>query len=127
MGEARAETTIEKPADEIWAKIGDFGDLSWMPGVDSCTLEGDDRTLGMYGMTVVERQLRRDEANRSLTYGIVGGDVKVGHHQATVTVTPKGDTSSSVTWDVETDDNMLEMMKGSYQGALDNLKKQLEG
>ena len=126
MGEARAETTIEKSADEIWAKVGNFGDLSWMPGVESCTLNGDDRTLGMHGMEIVERQLRRDEGNRSLTYGIVSG-VPVGHHQATITVTPKGDTTSIVTWDVDTDDNMADGMKGAYQAALDALKKQLEG
>ena len=127
MGEARAETTIEAPADEIWAKIGDFGDLSWMPGVDSCALNGDDRTLNMHGMEIVERQLRRDDGNRTLTYGIVGGAVTVGHHQATITVTPKGDTSSWVTWDVDTDDNMVEGMKGAYQNTLDTLKSQLEG
>ena len=126
MAEARAETTIEKPADEIWAKVGNFGDLSWMPGVESCELNGDDRKLSMHGMEIVERQLRRDDANRSLTYGIVGG-VPVGHHQATITVTPKGDTTSIVTWDVDTDDNMAEGMKGAYQGALDSLKTQLEG
>lgn len=126
MGEARAETTIEKPADEIWAKIGAFGDLSWMGGVESCTVEGDDRTLSMHGLEIVERQLQRDDANRTLTYGIVGGAITVDHHQATITVTPKGDTSSWVTWDVEADDNMVEGMKGAYQGALDNLKSQLE-
>lgn len=125
MGEARAEAMIEKPAEEIWATIGNFGELSWMPGVESCTLSGDDRTLEMHGMEIVERQLRRDEANRSLTYGIVGG-VPVGHHQATITVTPKGDTTSIVTWDVDTDDAMVEGMKGAYQGALDSLKQQLE-
>lgn len=125
MGEARAEAMIEKPAEEIWATIGNFGELSWMPGVESCTLSGDDRTLKMHGMEIVERQLRRDEANRSLTYGIVGG-VPVGHHQATITVTPKGDTTSIVTWDVDTDDAMVEGMKGAYQGALDSLKQQLE-
>jgi carbon monoxide dehydrogenase subunit G len=126
MGEARAEATIEAPADDIWKRVSDFGDLSWMGGVDSCTLDGDDRTIKMSGMEIVERRLRVDEANRSLTYGIVGG-VPVGHHQATITVTPKGDTSSHVTYDVDTDDAMVEMMKGVYQGALDNLKSQLEG
>ena len=126
MGEARAEQTIEKPADEIWKILGSFGEMSWMPGVQSCELNGDDRTLKMNGMEIVERQLRRDDAERTLTYGIVGG-VPIGHHQATITVTPTSDTASNVTWDVDTDDAMVDAMKGIYQSSLDSLKAQLEG
>jgi carbon monoxide dehydrogenase subunit G len=126
MGEARAEATIDRPADEVWAKVGDFDDLSWMPGIDSCELDGDDRVLGMFGMRVVERQLRRDDAARTLTYGIVEGDVKPEVHEATITVTPDG-AGSHVTWDVTTDDAMVDVMLGAYQGALDALKSQLEG
>jgi carbon monoxide dehydrogenase subunit G len=126
MGEARAETTIQKPADEVWALVGSFGELDWMPGVDSCRLEGDDRIISMFGMEITERQLRRDDAERTLTYGIVGGPVTVEKHEATITVTPAGE-GSHVTWDVVTDDGMVEMMQGTYQGALDTLKANLEG
>lgn len=125
MGEARAETKIERPADEVWATIGNYGELGWMPGVDTCELQGDDRVLGMFGMRIVERQLARDDAARTLTYGIVDGDMKPEVHEATITVTPDGD-ASAVTWDVKTDDTMVEAMKGAYQGALDALKSQLE-
>ena len=97
-----------------------------MPGVESCRLEGDDRVISMFGMEITERQLRRDDAGRTLTYGIVGGPVQVEKHEATITVTPQGD-GSHVTWDVDTDDHMVEMMQGSYQGALDALKAKLEG
>lgn len=126
MGEARAETTIDRPADEVWATIGNFGELTWMPGVDTCELEGEDRVLGMFGMRIVERQLRRDDAQRTLTYGIVDGDMKPELHEATITVTPQGD-GSHVTWDVKTDDSMVEAMKGAYEGALAALKTKLEG
>lgn len=126
MGEARAETTIHRDADEVWATVGNFGELGWMPGVETCRLEGDDRIIGMFGMEITERQLRRDDAGRTLTYGIVGGPVKVEKHEATITVTPRGD-DSQVTWDVVTDDAMVEMMQGTYQGALDALKARLEG
>jgi carbon monoxide dehydrogenase subunit G len=126
MGEARAETTIQKPADEVWALVGNFGDLGWMPGVDSCRVEGDDRIIGMFGMEITERQLRRDDAKRTLTYGIVAGPVQVEKHEATITVNPDG-AGSHVTWDVDTDDSMLDMMKGTYQGALDALKAELDG
>jgi carbon monoxide dehydrogenase subunit G len=99
MGEARAEITIDRPADEVWAKLGNFGDLTWMPGIETCELAGDDRILGMFGMRIVERQLARDDENRTYTYGIVEGDMKPEVHRATVTVMPAG-SGSFVTWDV---------------------------
>ncbi|HEU5307843.1 MAG TPA: SRPBCC family protein [Acidimicrobiia bacterium] len=125
MGEARAEITIDRPADEVWAKLGNFGDLTWMPGIETCELAGDDRILGMFGMRIVERQLARDDENRTYTYGIVEGDMKPEVHRATVTVMPAG-SGSFVTWDVETDDDMVEVMQGAYTGALAALKEQLE-
>jgi carbon monoxide dehydrogenase subunit G len=126
MGEARAEITINRPADDVWAVIGNFGDLTWMPGVETCELQGDDRVLGMMGMRVVERQLARDDEGRTLTYGIVDGDMKPGVHEATITVMPAG-SGAFVTWDVTTDDNLVEVMQGAYTGALGALKEQLEG
>jgi hypothetical protein len=126
MGEARAEITIDRSADDVWAVIGNFGELTWMPGVETCELDGDDRILAMFGMRIVERQLARDDEDRTLTYGIVDGDMKPEVHRATITVMPAG-SGSFVTWDVETDDNMVEVMQGAYTGALGALKEQLEG
>jgi len=126
MGTARAETTIAKPANEVWAVVGNFGEVTWMPGVQTCRLEGKDRILGLHGMEITEREYHHDDDARTLTYGYVGGPVKLGKHEATITVTPQGD-SSLVTWDVDTDDAVAERMKGTYQGALDALKGQLEG
>jgi hypothetical protein len=126
MGEARAEITIDRSADDVWAVIGNFGELTWMPGVETCELDGDDRILGMFGMRIVERQLSRDDEERTLTYGIVDGDMKPEVHRATITVMPAG-SGSFVTWDVETDDAMVEVMQGAYTGALAALKERLEG
>ena len=126
MGEARAEITIDRSADDVWAKIGNFGDLLWMPGIESCELDGDDRVLGMFGMRVVERLYARDDEGRAITYGIVDGDMKPEVHRATITVMPAG-SGSFVTWDVETDDAMVEVMQGAYTGGLAALKAELEG
>jgi hypothetical protein len=125
MGEARAEITIDRSADDVWAVIGNFGELTWMPGVETSELDGDDRILGMFGMRIVERQFARNDEDRTLTYGIVDGDMKPEVHRATITVMPAG-SGSFVTWDVETDDAMVEVMQGAYTGALAALKEQLE-
>jgi carbon monoxide dehydrogenase subunit G len=126
MGEARAEITIDRPVDDVWAVVGNFGDLSWMPGIEKCELEGDDRVLSMFGMRIVERQLNRDEEACVIAYGIVDGDMKPETHEATITVVEEG-AGSHVTWDVVTDDAMTDVMKNAYQGALEALKGQLEG
>ncbi|MHB8328421.1 MAG: SRPBCC family protein [Acidimicrobiales bacterium] len=127
MGEARAEIEIAASADTVWAVAGDFGGLGeWMPGIESCRVDGDDRILGLMGMEVTERLERRDEAERVLVYRIVGG-VPVGNHCATITVNPHGE-GSRVTWDVEVEpDDMTGMLQGMYQQALQALKAHVGG
>jgi len=125
MGKARAQIEIGRTPDEVWAVVGDFGGIAgWMPGVESCQLDGDDRVLAMMGMEIIERLERRDDDERVLVYGIVGG-VPVGNHTATITVVPEG-TTARVTWDVEVEpDEMTDMMHQVYQQSLQALKDHL--
>jgi carbon monoxide dehydrogenase subunit G len=125
MGKARAEIEISRPADEVWAVVGDFGGIGeWMPGIESCDVVGDDRILKMMGMEITERLERRDSDERVLVYGIAGG-VPVTNHRATITVVPEGD-SSHVSWDVEVEpDDMTDMMHQVYQQSLEALKVHL--
>jgi len=126
MGKARAEIDINQPADAVWAVVGDFGGIgTWMPGIESCELDGDDRVLKMMGMEITERLERRDDDARELVYGIVGG-IPVINHTATITVVPEG-TQSHVTWDVDVDDEMTDMMHQVYQQSLQALKDHLSG
>lgn len=126
MAKARAEIDINRPADEVWAVVGDFGGIGgWMPGIESCHVDGDDRVLKMMGMEVIERLERRDDEEREIVYGIVGG-VPVINHKATITVTPQG-ANSHVTWDVDVDDEMTDMMHQVYQQSLGALKDHLSG
>jgi len=126
MGKARAEIDINQPADAVWAVVGDFGGIgAWMPGIESCALDGDDRVLKMMGMEITERLERRDDEARELVYGIVGG-VPVINHKATITVVPEG-TQSHVTWDVDVDNEMTDMMHQVYQQSLQALKDHLSG
>jgi carbon monoxide dehydrogenase subunit G len=127
MGKARAEIDIGIPADEVWAVAGDFGCIGdWMPGVESCHMDGDDRVLKMMGMEIIERLERRDDEARELVYAIVGG-VPVINHKATITVMAQGG-QSHVTWDVEVEpDEMTDMMHQVYQQSLQALKDHLSG
>ncbi len=127
MGKARAEIDINRPADQVWAVVGDFGGIGgWMPGIESCVVDGDDRIIKMMGMEITDRLERRDDEAKEIVYAIVGG-VPVANHRATITVVPEG-TKSHVTWDVEVEpDDMTEMMQGIYQQSLQALKDHLGG
>ncbi len=126
MGTGNASVSIDRPADEVWTLIGDFGGISgWMPGIDSCRVEGDDRFLETMGMTITEHLVKKDDAARALTYSIVEG-APVERHEAVITVSPEG-KGSRVTWDVDAlPDDMAGLMATIYQQALDALKAYLE-
>ena len=138
MAKARAETTIAKPADEVWGRIRDFVDVSWIPNTESSWMEGDERHVKMQSMSteVVQRLVDHDDEGRTYSYGlprpidlesILGPGHVVEKIDATITVTPSGDSESYVTYDVDTEDFMVDHVHEEYQGALDNLKALLEG
>lgn len=127
MGTGTAEIDINGSADEVWAVVGDFGGIGgWMPGIESCRVDGENRILETLGMTITERLVKNDDAARALTYSIVEG-APVETHQAVITVSPTGSTCH-VEWTVDaTPDEMADLMAGVYQQSLDASKAHVEG
>jgi len=41
MIEVKVERALEFGAQEVWAIIADFGDVSWVPGIERVELEGE--------------------------------------------------------------------------------------
>ncbi len=125
MAEARAEIEIDATPQAVWAVVGDFGGLAaWMPGIESCVVDGGDRLLKLMGLEITERLESRDDDERTLVYRVVGG-VPVINHKATITVTPSAQ-GSEVTWDVEVEpDDMVGLFRDTYQQALAALKEHL--
>ncbi len=127
MGTGQAAIDVNGSPDTVWALVSDFGGIGgWMPGIDSCRVEGGDtRVLETMGMTISERLVAKDDRARTLTYSIVDG-APVESHQAVITVAPEG-TGSHVTWEVEaTPDAMADVMATVYQQALEALKNHVE-
>jgi mxaD protein len=127
MGQRTAEIDIAGTPDAVWALAGDFGGIAaWMPGMESCRLEGDNRILETMGMTITEKLVSKDDATRAITYSIVDG-VPIESHEATVTVSASGD-GSHVTWVVDASpDEMADLMQSVYQQSLEALKANVEG
>jgi Polyketide cyclase / dehydrase and lipid transport len=126
MGDARAEVTIDRSPDDVWGIVGDFSDVDWIPGAEGCrVVDEHDRVVSLADMELTERLLRRDDRRRELTYTVVDGPLRLDRHEATITVTPDG-SASRVTWEVTTDDDVVDALRGDYQRVLDSLKATLE-
>ena len=127
MSTATAELAINATPDAVWAVVRDFyGIGGWMPGIETCEADGDDRLIGMLGMTIREHLVNLDEDAKALTYSITDG-APIESHEATITV-HDADSGSRVTWDVTaTPDDMANLMQVLYQQALEALKTKVEG
>ncbi|MGD0312689.1 MAG: SRPBCC family protein [Acidimicrobiales bacterium] len=126
MATGTASIDIDAPAEQVWAVVGDFGGIgSWMPGIESCRVDGELRIIETMGMTISERMVSKDDTGRTLAYTIADG-APVESHQAVITVIPRG-AGAQVTWDVDaTPDEMADLMAAVYQQALDALKVHIE-
>jgi hypothetical protein len=138
MEKRRAEKVIKKPADEVWARIRDFGDISWIPNAGSCIVEGEDRKVSKpgWGFVLTQRLVNHDDEKHTYSYilpaplnfeSLLGPDHIVRVLEGTISVTPKGGLESTVTWDIETEDFLIEGTHREYQAALESLKAQLRG
>jgi len=127
MAQGSTETTIAREPAAVWAVVRDFGGLAgWMPGIETCEVEGDDRVLGLMGISVRERLTRRDDQERTLTYSIVESPMNLEHHEATIRVddVPEG---SRVIYDINVSpDPVLDMLVQTYGQALAALKDKVE-
>jgi hypothetical protein len=138
MVKRRAETTIKRSADDVWARVRDFGDVTWIPPARECRVEGDLRTVVVPGvdMVLVQRLAHHDDEQRTYTYTlpapldltrVLGPDAMVNLLDGTLTVTPQGEDASFVTWEVDTEEFLVESTHEEYQRGLDTLKAELEG
>jgi hypothetical protein len=138
MEKRRAETVIKTPADEVWARVRDFGDISWIPNAGSCIVEGHDRKVSKeaWDFVLTQRLVNHDDEKRTYSYNLpaplnfeslLGPDHIVSVLDGTISVTPKSKSESTVTWDIETEDFLIEGTHREYQAALESLKAELEG
>jgi hypothetical protein len=138
MVKARAEATIKRSADEVWGRVRDFGDVTWIPPARSCRVEGDLRTVTVPGvdMVLVQRLAHHDDEERTYSYTLpapldlerVLGPGRIVHLlDGALKVTPQGADESFVTWEVDTEDFLVESTHDEYQRGLDTLKAELEG
>jgi carbon monoxide dehydrogenase subunit G len=98
---------INAPPSKVWKVIGNFHDMSWLPGVVSTAGSGDNtpevakRVITLKGGATVEESLYKyDAADMSYSYAIDQVDLKVlpvTNYSSTLAVTADG-SKSKVDW-----------------------------
>lgn len=150
-GDAKTLKVVEKveinaPADKVWSKVKDFGDLgAWHPAVAKTEItSGQDNAKGAVrqltlqdGGKINEKLLAYNPKKMSYKYTILDGVLPVSHYVSSVTVKPQGSAKSVVVWtgnferkDLSTtpaqgqdDETAVKTITSVYQGGLNNLKK----
>ncbi len=137
MARLAIEQEYSSSQDDVWKVLREFGGLDWMPGVESCEVEGEGigaiRKITMGGNVVTERLEAFDDEARSLSYSIQQGPIPVRDYLATIAVSESQD-GCLVKWTARFElpdgvpaDGLIKGLEGAYGGALRALKKRLEG
>ncbi|KQO74891.1 MULTISPECIES: SRPBCC family protein [unclassified Methylobacterium] len=147
----KVEETVEINAapDKVWAVIGNFQDMSWLPPVEKTEGKGGNevkatRTLTLKGGATVDEELYKYSAEKmSYSYRITKVDVKtlpVNDYSSTLKVEDAGGGKSKVVWDGAfyrgymnndpppelNDEASQKAVRGLYRTGLDALKAKLE-
>jgi hypothetical protein len=128
FGSVRHHVRIARPAEEVWALVGDPARLpEWWPGIDACQVSGTTRviTLGS-GIPMPEELLVVDPVQRRLQYRIAAP--MFSFHRSTLDVLDLGDGTCVVVYAADADPRTMALViAGAAAGALDELKRIMEG
>jgi hypothetical protein len=128
LGSIRHHIRIHRPAADVWALVGDPARLhEWFPGVTACQVNGTTRviTLGS-GLPMPEEILVNDAIQRRFQYRITAPMFQ--YHRGTIDVLDLGDDTCVVVYTTDADPRTMALtIGGGTAGALDELKRQMEG
>jgi len=137
---------INAKADDVWAKVSNFGDLSaWHPAVKTTEIvkgtnnkKGAVRVLTLQDNGTIKEELEAYKpAKKSFSYKIIEGVLPVSHYHSTLVVQATADGKSTVVWSGtfkrkdtsdapaqgQGDADATNTITAVYKGGLDNLKK----
>jgi hypothetical protein len=105
MAEVKATVEIEASVDALWTLLADFGDISWMQGVEKCEVSGEgigmQRAVYAMGATdpINEVLESLDPEARRLGYGIPENNpLPAKDYHAYCEATDLGDGRSQLVW-----------------------------
>lgn len=116
-GSARHSVRVACPADDLWALLGAPERVhEWFPGIESCTVTGEQRVVvTRSGLPMPEQLLTVDPTLRRLQYRITAP--MFTEHLSTIDVHDLGDSSSLVVYSVDADPAALALVIGGAARA----------
>ena len=126
MTSIRREIHIDRPAEEVWAVVGNVGSMDWVPGVGS-TMDGTIRTCELgEGAVLKEEILSMDETARYYEYTIAESRLPVSFYRASMRVVDD-ETGSRFIWTAEIEpDDLGPTIEAALEGGTQALKTRLE-
>ncbi|HEY5014373.1 MAG TPA: SRPBCC family protein [Acidimicrobiia bacterium] len=128
MGSVRRQVHIARPADDVWAVVGDPVTIArWFPGIVDAKVEGATRVITTAsGIPMSEEIVTNDAIQRRFQYRLTAGLVR--NHMGTIDVFDLGDGTSLVSYATDGEPDAVVLMIGGATGnALGELKRRLEG
>lgn len=128
FGSIRHHVHIHRPAADVWALAGDPARLhEWFPGITACTVDGNMRVITLdSGLPMPEEILVRDDVQRRFQYRITAP--LFSYHRGSIDVLDMGDDTCVVVYVTDADPRAMALtIGGGTAGALDELKRQMEG
>lgn len=132
------EIDVAKPADEVWAKVGGYCDISEWLGLD-CEISSGDGSLGTVRSLLGGRILEILVAETELSYGYTQPAPEEGfydHYHGFLEARPTGANSSKLLYTLMLDVSNLENQaakdeniarrRGMFEGALAAMKAMAE-
>ena len=126
-GSVRTEVRIARSPDEVWGLVGDPERLSeWFPGITSCTVAGDQRTVTTEaGLTMPERLVTVDRLQRRLQYRSTAPLFR--EHLSTLDVLDLGAGHRLVVSEVAANPSVMALViAGAAGAALDYVRSLME-
>lgn len=138
MIELTVTRTLNASSDKVWAILGDFGNLSWVPGPEKVEVIGSGigmiRRLYMSGMAPFDEILQSLSADqKTFSYTVPQNTfIPFDNYNADVTVSEVTDSTSQVIWHCTLDSGDMpeadakSMMKATFEMMLNALADTVE-
>ena len=145
MIDVMASSVLNAPINAVWPLIRDFGAIgTWLPGVKSCTIEGNDpgdcvgaiRSVEMGDVGLIREQLLAlSDTDYAVTFSIIESALPIWNYHSTILLLPLTDGDRTfIRWkgQFEADPDHASAMQTRmpvqiYQPAFDRLASMLPG
>ncbi len=127
-GTVRRHVRIRRPADEVWALVGDPARVQeWFPGIESSTVDGDSRVIVTgSGLPMPEEIVTTDDVLRRFQYRLQLPILR--EHLSTLDVLDLDDGTCVVVYAADADPSTMALIvAGAAGSALEHLRTMMEG